>query len=212
MSSQFIVREAKESDVEGIRSALWEAFQPELPRTRPLALEDPAGFAAETSARTLSTIQDTSSSCKWFVAVPVEDPTAVASAVMWERVENANATPFEPATSSPWGGPAQVEVHNEAVVLYRVAVEERPHYVVNVFATHPSFQGKGAGSTLIAHLAKILDKEGMLSYLDSSPPSRRLYEKYGWKTVAQFKFPEPSTGPEDQPMYVKVMLREPGAS
>jgi hypothetical protein len=98
---EFLVREAQEPDVEGMRVALWEAFQHELPRTRPLALEDPAGFAAETvrildifhnsipllesililrcyyslivkTARTLSTIRDAASPFKWLVATPSE--------------------------------------------------------------------------------------------------------------------------------------------
>ena len=65
---------------------------------------------------------------KWFVATPSDMPTTIASAVLWERVENANATPYEPETTVPWGGPAQVEVANEIMVHYRATVGERPHY------------------------------------------------------------------------------------
>ncbi|KAF8213605.1 acyl-CoA N-acyltransferase [Mycena galopus ATCC 62051] len=212
-SRPFIVREATENDVESIRVALWEAFQHELPRTRPLALEDPAGFAADTTARTLETIRDPPlSPSKWFVVAPSDKPTTVASAALWERVENANAMPFQPATTSPWGGLAQVEVNNEIMVHYRATVGERPHYILQVMATHPSFQGQGAGSAVLRHLTKIADEEGMLSYVDSSPQSMSVYGKFGWKAVGRVKFPEPSTGAEDEPVYVTTMLREPSGA
>jgi len=210
-SQRFLVREATEDDVEGMRVALWEAFLHELPRTRPLALEDPAAFAAETTTRTLNTIKDTSSPLKWFVATASDAPTTIASALLWERVENANATPFELATTSPWGGPAQAEVYNEITVHYRATVGERRHYVLQVMATHPSFQGKGAGSALLRHVTKIADEEGMLSYVDSSPQSMRVYDKFGWKALGRVKFPEPSTGAEEEPVYATMMLREPSA-
>ncbi|KAF7361991.1 Acyl-CoA N-acyltransferase [Mycena venus] len=220
-SQRFVVCEAREDDVEGMRIALWEAFQHELPRTRPLALEDPAGFAAETTARTLSTIQDSSSPFKWFVATPSDAPTTIACAVLWERTENANATPFEPAITAPRGGSTQAAVYNESAVHYRATVGERPHYgeggppslvpVALVMATDPSFQGQGAGSALLTYLTKIADEEGLLSYVDASPQSVRVYSKFGWKAVGQFKFPEPSTGAEAEPVYATIMLREPSA-
>ncbi|KAJ7837244.1 hypothetical protein B0H14DRAFT_3460303 [Mycena olivaceomarginata] len=159
---EFLVREAQEPDVEGIRVALWEAFQHELPRTRPLALEDPAGFAAETTARTLSTIRDAASPFKWLVATPSESggPNAIAGVLLWERVANANAAPFARATAAPWGGPAQAAAHNEFAAAYRAAVGVRPHFVVQVMATHPAFQGQGAGSALLRHITAIADAEG----------------------------------------------------
>ncbi|KAJ6551036.1 acyl-CoA N-acyltransferase [Mycena vulgaris] len=208
-SQRFLVREAREDDIDGMRVALWEAFQHELPRTRPLALEDPAGFAAWTTTRTLNTLRDTSSPMKWFVATASDMPTTIASVVLWERVENANATPYEPETTSPWGGPAQAEVNNEIMVHYRATVGELPHYVLQVMATLPSFQGQGAGSALLSYLTKIADEEAMLSYVDSSPQSMRMYDKFGWEAVGQVKFPEPSTGAGEEPVYVTMMLREP---
>ncbi|KAJ7172497.1 hypothetical protein C8R46DRAFT_1086163 [Mycena filopes] len=207
---EFLVREAQEPDVEGMRVALWEAFQHELPRTRPLALKDPAGFAAETTARTLSTIRDASSPFKWYVATPVDDPNAMAAALLWERVANANATPFEPATTSPWGGPTQAAAHNEFAVAYRAAVGVRPHFVLQVMATHPTFQGQGAGSTLLRHVTAIADAEGMPSYVDSSPASVKVYGKFGWVAVGKGRFPEPEpTTEEEEPVYATMMLREP---
>ncbi|KAJ7356843.1 hypothetical protein DFH08DRAFT_771041 [Mycena albidolilacea] len=216
---EFLVREAQEPDVEGMRVALWEAFQHELPRTRPLALEDPAGFAAETTARTLSTIRDAASPFKWFVATPSEsgDPNTIAAALLWERVANANAAPFEPATTAPWGGPAQAAAHNAFAVAYRAAVGVRPHFVLQVMATHPAFQGQGAGSALLRHVTAVADAERMLSYVDSSPASLKVYGRFGWVAVGKGRLlgpgPEPTTG-EEEPMYATMMLREPvsGAS
>jgi GNAT superfamily N-acetyltransferase len=76
-------------------------------------------------------------------------------------------------------------------------------------ATLPSFQGQGAGSALLRYLTKIADEEALLSYVDSSPQSVRVYDKFGWKAVGQVKFAEPSTGAEEEPVYATMMLREP---
>ncbi|KAJ7823623.1 hypothetical protein B0H14DRAFT_3469967 [Mycena olivaceomarginata] len=197
---EFLVREAQERDVEGMRVALWEAFQHELPAHAPLALEDPAGFAAETTARTLSTIRDGAASpSKWLVATPSEsgDPNAIAAALLWERV-------------APWGGPAQAAAHNAFAVAYRAAVGVQPHFVVQVMATHPAFQGQGAGSALLRHVTALADAEGMLGYVDSSPASVKVYGRFGWVAVGKGRLPEPEpTTGEEEPVYATMMVREP---
>jgi GNAT superfamily N-acetyltransferase len=82
-------------------------------------------------------------------------------------------------------------------------------------ATHPAFQGQGAGSALLRHVTAIADAEGMLSYVDSSPASGKVYGRFGWVAVGKGRLPEPepATG-EEEPVYATMMLREPvgGAS
>ncbi|KAJ7837234.1 hypothetical protein B0H14DRAFT_2362493, partial [Mycena olivaceomarginata] len=153
----------------------------------------------------------------WLVATPSEsgDPNAIAGALLWERVANANAAPFAPATAAPWGGPAQAAAHNAFAVAYRAAAGVRAAFrlLVQVMATHPAFQGQGAGSALLRHVTAIADAEGMLGYVDSSPASGKVYGRFGWVAVGKGRLPEPATGGEE-PVYVTMMLREPvgGAS
>jgi GNAT superfamily N-acetyltransferase len=82
-------------------------------------------------------------------------------------------------------------------------------------ATHPAFQGQGAGSALLRHVTALADAEGMLGYVDSSPASLKVYGRFGWVAVGKGRLPEPepATG-EEEPVYVTMMLREPvgGAS
>jgi GNAT superfamily N-acetyltransferase len=79
-------------------------------------------------------------------------------------------------------------------------------------ATHPAFQGQGAGAALLRHVTALADAEGMLGYVDSSPASGKVYGRFGWVAVGKGRLPEPEPEPatgEGEPVYATMMLREP---
>ena len=59
-----------------------------------------------------------------------------------------------------------------------------PHWHLMDIAVAPEAQGRGVGSTLLAHRLAMVDAAGMRTFLSSTTPeSRRLYERHGFETV-----------------------------
>lgn len=74
-------------------------------------------------------------------------------------------------------------------------------------ATHPSHQGKGAGSLLLQHALEHVDADGVEAYLEASPVSVALYQRFGFEEVDSVRVM--IKGQE----YVNLcMIRKPGVS
>jgi len=59
----------------------------------------------------------------------------------------------------------------------------RGHWYLEIVATHPKFQGQGAGKLMLAYGCDKADEQGLESYLEASPEAVSLYEKYAFKEV-----------------------------
>lgn len=54
---------------------------------------------------------------------------------------------------------------------------------MEVIATRPEYQGKGAGGQLIKWGLEKADEEGTETYLEASPHGKPIYERYGFREV-----------------------------
>lgn len=55
----------------------------------------------------------------------------------------------------------------------------------------PAHQGKGLGAALMKHATDLIDRQGALSYLESSTPQNiSLYERHGFESTGQILFGE----------------------
>ena len=61
------------------------------------------------------------------------------------------------------------------------------HYYLSLIATHPSYQGRGAGRALLEWGMEKAKREGWTVSLFSSPMGRRVYEKLGFEVVGTFR-------------------------
>lgn len=52
--------------------------------------------------------------------------------------------------------------------------------VLDMLATHPDYQGQGAGSMLVRWGCALADKDGVPAYVDASKAGKPLYEKFGF--------------------------------
>lgn len=60
-----------------------------------------------------------------------------------------------------------------------------PHWYLPVTGVDPAVQGRGHGSTLLAHQLAICDRDGLPAYLEASTVrSRLLYERHGFQQTA----------------------------
>lgn len=61
------------------------------------------------------------------------------------------------------------------------------HYYLGLLATHPSYQGRGAGRALVEWGLEKAQRMGWTVSLFSSPMGKRVYEKVGFKDVGSFR-------------------------
>lgn len=73
------------------------------------------------------------------------------------------------------------------------------HYYLPLLGVRPERQSRGLGSALLAHMTRRCDAERMPAYLEAtSPRSRPLYERHGFKAVRELPIPG---GPTLQAMW-----------
>ncbi|PQE31125.1 gnat family protein [Rutstroemia sp. NJR-2017a WRK4] len=65
----------------------------------------------------------------------------------------------------------------------------RKHYYLELIATHPDWQGKGAAGKLIRWGLERADKEGVECYLEASPRGKEIYEHFGFEERGRLVVP-----------------------
>ena len=117
------------------------------------------------------------------------DPLGVA---LWDAPSSADVVgPLGPGNEPPPGldpdllggawelcllDAAQCEAHRPA----------EPHWYLYMVAVAPAARGRGIGGRLLGHGLKRVDAEGLPAHLESTTPgSRRLYERFGFRQVAE---------------------------
>ena len=62
-----------------------------------------------------------------------------------------------------------------------------PHYYLFAIGTTPASRGQGVGDKIMKAGLKVVDKNGMPAYLESSKPSNiTFYRRYGFEVVEEF--------------------------
>ncbi|KAK5111432.1 hypothetical protein LTR62_004884 [Meristemomyces frigidus] len=61
----------------------------------------------------------------------------------------------------------------------------RGHWYLEILATDPKYQGRGAGSQMMRFGLEQADKHGMEAYLEASPDAVRLYERFGFREAGR---------------------------
>jgi ribosomal protein S18 acetylase RimI-like enzyme len=81
-----------------------------------------------------------------------------------------------------------------------------PHYYLFAIGVTPEHKGQGLGTSLMSHMLRTCDEEGVPAYLENSKQENlRFYEGHGFKVLEEIRF-APSAPP------VWLMWREPAAS
>jgi GNAT superfamily N-acetyltransferase len=85
-----------------------------------------------------------------------------------------------------------------------------PYLMLNMFATHPEHQGRGASKMLLDWGLKKADDEGLVTYLNATDVGRRIYEKKGFKVVKAIEWDRVPWGGEGKDCHW-CMVRQPRA-
>lgn len=73
-----------------------------------------------------------------------------------------------------------------------------PHWYLSMIGVDPSRQGNGVGSSLMKEALAVVDRDGVIAYLESSNPKNiSLYERHGFEVIGEI---QAGTSPILRPM------------
>jgi len=110
------------------------------------------------------------------------DPTPLIAYAKWVGPSAfvADALPTWPA-----GGDATLADHffQTLVNTHARVMGQRKHWYLEILATRPEFQGKGAGSALMRWGLARADEDRLETYIEASPEGKPIYEHFGFAEV-----------------------------
>ena len=63
-----------------------------------------------------------------------------------------------------------------------------PHWYLPMIGVDPAHQGAGIGSALMTEALKVVDRDGLIAYLESSNPKNvSLYERHGFEVIGEIQ-------------------------
>jgi GNAT superfamily N-acetyltransferase len=63
-----------------------------------------------------------------------------------------------------------------------------PHWYLPLIGVDPAHQGAGIGSALMTEALKVVDRDGLIAYLESSNPKNvSLYERHGFEVIGEIQ-------------------------
>ena len=79
--------------------------------------------------------------------------------------------------------------HDKLVIAaYHVKPLEGPEYLLRALAVRAPYRGRGIGRWMLTHALGVIESKGGRSVLVCSPCSLALYEKLGFKRVAEHQY------------------------
>jgi ribosomal protein S18 acetylase RimI-like enzyme len=133
------------------------------------------------------------------------------------KAESSNepvATPSLTTTKSSFVPPElRIDALSSLLGPLRAAQPEimgtsEPYLMLNMLATHPDHQGRGAGKVLLDWGLKKADDEGLVTYLSATGVGRRMYEKRGFEVVKTIEWDRVPWGGEGKDCHW-CMVRQP---
>lgn len=85
---------------------------------------------------------------------------------------------------------------------------EKPYLMLDMLATHPVHQGRGAGKALLDWGLEKADDERLVTYLNATDVGRRMYEKKGFEVVKTIEWDRVPWGGEGKDCHW-CMVRQP---
>jgi len=86
-----------------------------------------------------------------------------------------------------WPEGADVELANDffgnLFTMHMKITEQRKHWYLELVATRPEWQGKGAAGKLMRWGLEQADEARLETYLEASPDGKLIYEHFGFKEV-----------------------------
>jgi GNAT superfamily N-acetyltransferase len=175
-----ILRRATSEDAQALTDIYFSAFSMDAISLLVFPRNSPAAWKFWYDS-VMEEIQDLNSHFVCIVDSDSSEQTIVAYA-KWN-------SPSAPVSSElprwPEGSDHEIANHFFGSLIRRHAeiMEGRKHWYLEVLATRPEYQGKGAAGRLLRWGMQRADEEGTETYLEASPDGKPIYEHFGFKEV-----------------------------
>ncbi|EIN09805.1 hypothetical protein PUNSTDRAFT_51997 [Punctularia strigosozonata HHB-11173 SS5] len=157
---------------------------------------DPEGYYAFRRAENLKAFKDPNISWGKVVRTDTGEVVAVGR---WSYHDGRYApkAPSADEVSKPhWAGANDAfrELFSNTLDRHhKMNMGDQPHYVLNMLATKPEYQGRGAISPIIRHVLDEAKRKNLPTYIEASPAGLPVYKHFGWKELPnQIHIPLPS--------------------
>ena len=121
------------------------------------------------------------------ITAPVVDSSISKSEIIaWSKWNVPSPKPLD--TDLPqWPEGADVELANHffgnLFTKRKSIMGERKHWYLEMLATKPAWQGKGAAGKLMRWGLEKADADGLETYIEASPDGKSIYEHFGFREV-----------------------------
>jgi GNAT superfamily N-acetyltransferase len=92
--------------------------------------------------------------------------------------------------------------------VHKRLMQRRKHWYLELIATRPEFQGKGAAGMLMRWGLEKVDEDGAVSYLEASPEGKPIYEHFGFVGQEELTIDIEGKGSKEK-KYVEVFMIRP---
>lgn len=137
-----------------------------------------------------------------------ETPEKILSYCKW----NSPSAPVETNLPS-WPEGADVEIANHffgnLVRRHERIMRGRKHWYLELVATRPEAQGKGAAGMLLRWGIQKADEEGTETYLEASPDGKPIYEHFGFEEVERLVVSLEGKGETGESEFVECFMVRP---
>ncbi|KAF7958124.1 hypothetical protein EAE96_003688 [Botrytis aclada] len=140
----------------------------------------------------------------------IQDSSSPTSEIISYTKWNDTSAPVATINDLPeWPQGCDVEVANHffgtLIERRREIMGERKHWYLELIATKPEFQGKGAAGKLMRWGLERADEDGVETYLEASPVGKEVYEHFEFEEKARLVVPV-----DGKSNFVECMMVRPG--
>lgn len=120
------------------------------------------------------------------ITTPAADSSSQDQIIAWSKWNSPSPKPLD--TDLPkWPDGADVEIADHffgnLFTRRKRIMGERKHWYLELLATKPNWQGKGAAGKLVRWGLEKADADGLETYIEASPDGKPIYEHFGFKEI-----------------------------
>lgn len=157
--------------------------------------------------------------CAHYLVVTTPLPAAPSQEhiIAWCKWNAPSSIPLSPELPPSWPEGSDTKIANLFfshlfTTQIRIMGAERKHWYLELLATRPEYQGRGAGGMLLRWGIERADEKGERMFLDASPKGRPIYEHFGFKEVEKLVVDLEGRDPcgDGEEEFVEVMMLRDG--
>lgn len=146
-----------------------------------------------------------------FMVVTSSDASTEGTVIAFAQWNSPSKVMSDEMPTWPEGSDAELATSffGTLISTHKRLMEGKKHWYLELIATRPEFQGKGAAGSLLRWGLEKADSEGLDAYLEASPDGKPIYEQFGFIAQQEHVSNLEGKGLEEKE-FVEVFMIRPG--